>query len=261
MATHGIRHVLVTDAEGKLTGVVSERDLFALHRIGLRQIRQAIESAADVEALLRSAADVRQLSFNMLAQGIGAEQLTQFISALNDALTHRLFDLLLPRFDIDDLDWCWLSVGSEGRREQTVATDQDNAMIFLGATGASPAIRERLLAFARAANEGLAELEFPLCPGNIMASNPEHCLDTVEWRERFAGWIREPTPAALLGANIFFDFRARAGRWCSQWQRPGGRSPPERQSARQKASACRGIPAWPRSTPHLQRARGRCLVW
>ena len=90
MATHGIRHVLVTDAEGKLTGVVSERDLFALHRVGLRQIRQAIESAENVESLQRSAADVRQLSFNMLAQGIGAEQLTQFISALNDALTRRV---------------------------------------------------------------------------------------------------------------------------------------------------------------------------
>ena len=84
MATHGIRHVLVTDHAGCLSGVVSERDLFALQRVGLRQIRQAIESAPSVEALKASAADVRQLSFNMLAQGIGAEQLTQFISALND---------------------------------------------------------------------------------------------------------------------------------------------------------------------------------
>jgi len=67
MATNGIRHVLVTDAEGKLTGVVSERDLFALQRVGLRQIRQTIESAANVEALQQSAADVRQLLFNMLA--------------------------------------------------------------------------------------------------------------------------------------------------------------------------------------------------
>jgi CBS domain-containing protein len=144
--------------------------------------------------------------------GAGAETLTQTITALNDALTQKLFALLLPRFDLEDLDWCWLSVGSEGRREQTVATDQDNALVFLGATGASAAIRERLLAFARAANEGLAALDFPLCPGNIMAGNPEYCLDTVEWRAKFAGWIREPTPAALLGANIFFDFRPLAGK-------------------------------------------------
>jgi CBS domain-containing protein len=95
MASHGIRHVLVTDAEGKLSGVVSERDLFALQRVGLRQIRQSIDSAANVEALQQSASDVRQLSFNMLAQGVGADQLTQFISALNDALTRRVIQLNL----------------------------------------------------------------------------------------------------------------------------------------------------------------------
>jgi CBS domain-containing protein len=72
-------------------------------------------------------------------------------------------------------------------------------------------VRRDLLEFARAANDGLAQLGFPLCPGNIMASNPDHCLEATEWRERFAGWIREPTPEALLGANIFFDFRPLAG--------------------------------------------------
>jgi CBS domain-containing protein len=60
-------------------------------------------------------------------------------------------------------------------------------------------------------NAALADLGFPLCPGNIMASNPECCLTSGEWRGRFAAWIREPTPAALLGANIYFDFRALQG--------------------------------------------------
>ena len=211
MAQRGLHQIMIT-REGRLAGVVSERDLFGLQRVTMSNVLNAIRQARDMRALQRAARDIDALTDNLVVMGAAAETLTYTITALNDALTHRLFDLLLPRFDIDDLDWCWLSVGSEGRREQTVATDQDNALIFLGATGASPAIRERLLAFARAANEGLAELEFPLCPGNIMASNSEHCLDTVEWRERFAGWIREPTPAALLGANIFFDFRALAGK-------------------------------------------------
>jgi len=68
-----------------------------------------------------------------------------------------------------------------------------------------------LLAFARDVNAALAQLGFPLCPGNVMASNPELCLSMEEWKAKFLGWIREPTPQALLGANIVFDFRALAG--------------------------------------------------
>jgi CBS domain-containing protein len=146
-----------------------------------------------------------------VAQGAAAEPLTHTITSLNDALTNRLFDLLLPEYELDEYEWCWLSVGSEGRREQTVATDQDNALLFHCPPYELERVRKELIDFARAANEGLAQLGFPLCPGNIMASNPEHCLEATEWRERFAGWIREPTPEALLGANIFFDFRPLAG--------------------------------------------------
>jgi CBS domain-containing protein len=211
MAQRGLHQIMIT-REGRLVGVVSERDLFGLQRVTMGNVLQFIRHARDVGALKRATRDIDALTDNLVAMGAAAETLTHTITALNDALTQRLFDLLLPRFEIEDLDWCWLSVGSEGRREQTIATDQDNALIFLGATGASAAIRERLLAFARAANEGLAELDFPLCPGNIMAGNPEYCLDTVEWRAKFAGWIREPTPEALLGANIFFDFRPLAGK-------------------------------------------------
>ena len=211
MAQRGLHQIMIT-REGRLVGVVSERDLFGLQRVTMSNILHAIRQSRDLQELQRAARDIDALTDNLVVMGAAAETLTYTITALNDGLSQRLIDLLLPRFEIDDLDWCWLSVGSEGRREQTIATDQDNAMIFLGATGASPVIRERLLAFARAANEGLAQLEFPLCPGNIMASNPEYCLDTVEWREKFAGWIREPTPQALLGANIFFDFRPLAGK-------------------------------------------------
>jgi CBS domain-containing protein len=212
MATHGIRHVLVTDAEGKLTGVVSERDLFALHRVGLRQIRQAIESAADVESLQRSAADVRQLSFNMLAQGIGAEQLTQFISALNDALTRRVLELNLHNHHFDGVEWAWLAFGSEGRDEQTFSTDQDNGIVFTCPDASEvKALRKRFLAFALDVNKDLDRCGFPLCKGNIMASNPQWCLTLDEWKNQFSKWVRSPEPDALLNASIFFDFRALFG--------------------------------------------------
>ncbi len=213
MATHGIRHVLVTDAEGKLTGVVSERDLFSLQRVGLRQIRQSIEGAPNVEALQQAAGDVRQLAFNMLAQGIGAEQLTQFISALNDALTRRVIQLNLDNHHFDGIEWAWLAFGSEGRDEQTFSTDQDNGIVFAcDDPAAVDSLRQRFLAFALDTNKDLDRCGFPLCKGNIMASNPQWCLTLDEWKERFANWVRVPQPDALLNATIFFDFRPLHGR-------------------------------------------------
>ncbi|MDR2838325.1 MAG: DUF294 nucleotidyltransferase-like domain-containing protein [Azonexus sp.] len=213
MATRGIRHVLVTDLAGRLSGIVSERDLFALQRVGLRQIRQTIEVAPDVAALRQSAADVRQLAFNMLAQGIGAEQLTQFISTLNDALTRRVISLNLEHHSFVGIDWAWLAFGSEGRDEQTFSTDQDNGIVFTAPPGEDKAaLKARFLAFAQDVNNGLDAIGFPLCKGNIMASNPEWCLTLDEWRTQFSEWVRKPVPTALLNASIFFDFRPLWGR-------------------------------------------------
>lgn len=212
MATGGFRHVLVINGEGRLTGVVSERDLFSLQRVGLTQIRQTIDRASDVETLQQVARDIRQLAFNMLAQGVGAEQLTQFISTLNDALTRRVIEQNLAHHDLYGIDWCWLAFGSEGRDEQTFSTDQDNGIIFLCDDFSDrELLKIRLLAFAKDVNNDLDLCGFPLCKGNIMASNPQWCMTLEEWQEQFVEWIRRPEPEALLNACIFFDFRPLYG--------------------------------------------------
>jgi len=209
MAEHGWHQVLVTRA-GRLIGVVSERDLFALQRVSMRNVLTAIDSAASVDELRGPAADIVALADNLVAQGAAAGPLTHTIAALNDAVTHRVFALLAPRHPLDGIDWCWLALGSEGRREQTVASDQDNALVY-ATDGDREDVRRRLLAFADDVNGALATLGVPLCPGNIMAGNPDCCLALDEWQQRFAAWVREPTPQALLNANIYFDFRPLAG--------------------------------------------------
>jgi CBS domain-containing protein len=212
MAMHGIRHVLVVDPQGKLVGVVSERDLFTLQRVGLRQVRESIDTAPNLEALLQASSDVRQLAFNMLAQGVGAEHMTQFISALNDTLTRRVITLNLINHDLYGIEWAWLAFGSEGRDEQTFSTDQDNGIVFI-----CPDIMDReqltlrFLDFARDVNADLDRCGFPLCKGNIMASNPDLCLTLESWQEKFSRWIRSPDPTSVLNSTIFFDFRPLYG--------------------------------------------------
>lgn len=214
MATHGVRHVLAVDEGGRLKGVVSERDLFALQRVGLRQIRQSIETATSIEMLTQASRDVHQLSLNMLAQGVGAEQITQFISTLNDTLTKRILQICSENHALQEIEWAWLCFGSEGRDEQTFNTDQDNGIVFVIKDQSSQeAIRQKLIAFAREVNDGLDRCGFPLCMGNIMASNPELCLTLEEWELKFGQWIRTPEPKALLNATIFFDFRPLFGKF------------------------------------------------
>jgi CBS domain-containing protein len=212
MAMHSVRHVLAVDEEGKLQGVVSERDLFTLQRVGLRQIRQTIEGATDIETLKQAGADVRQLALNMLAQGVGAEQLTQFISALNDTVTRRVIQINLGEHDLYGIEWAWLAFGSEGRDEQTFSTDQDNGIVFLCTDIQNrDELELRLLDFAHQVNRDLDTVGFTYCKGNIMACNPELCLTLERWEEKFDRWIRVPEPQALLNASIFFDFRVLYG--------------------------------------------------
>ncbi|MDP2786747.1 MAG: DUF294 nucleotidyltransferase-like domain-containing protein [Pseudomonadota bacterium] len=211
MAKHGFRHILVEE-EGRLKGLISEKDLFSLQRVGLRQISGAIRNAEHLDTLKHSAKDIRLLAHNMLAQGVAAEQLTQIISTLNDVLTARIIELELRDSPAKDIEFCWLALGSEGRLEQTLNTDQDNGIVFATQAGDdAEAMRAVLLPFARRVNLALAECGFPLCSGEVMAGNPKWCLSLPEWQHTFADWIDHGDPTALLNSTIFFDFRPLYG--------------------------------------------------
>jgi CBS domain-containing protein len=213
MARGGIRHMVVT-RDGRLSGVISERDLFALQRASLRRATERVRAAQSLAQLAEAAGEVRLIARHLLAQGVDAEHVTQMTSALNDGLSQRLIELAAERHALAEkahLRWCWLALGSEGRLEQTLATDQDNALLFEVQGGDAAPARAALLAFAGEVNEGLAACGFPLCVGDIMARNPRWCLTLEEWRGVFDNWIRNGNPQALLNAAIFFDFRPIAG--------------------------------------------------
>jgi CBS domain-containing protein len=208
MARHGIRHVAVTDG-GRLVGVVSERDLFALQRLSVHGVAGEIRAAQDAAALRDVAADIRRLARNLVAQGTGARALTALISHLNDLLAERLVVLEAAALGLDLGAACWLAFGSEGRGEQTIATDQDNGIVFASDDAARD--RPRWLALAERVNLALDACGYPLCKGNVMARNPDCCLSVDEWLARFAQWMEHGAPEDLLAASIYFDLRGVAG--------------------------------------------------
>ena len=208
MARHGIRHVPVTQG-GRLLGVVSERDLFALQRLSLKHVGTAIRSAEDEASLQAAAGDLRRLARNLLSQGVQARQLTALVSHLNDLVARRAVELLAAQHGLPLEQACWLALGSEGRGEQTVATDQDNALIL--PDGCGDVDRSRWLRLGDAVNRLLDACGYPLCRGGIMAGQADCCLAFGEWRERFGRWIDHGAPEDLLNASIFFDLRGVAG--------------------------------------------------
>lgn len=212
MARSGTRLMVVVDAEGRLAGVVSQDDLFGLQRMGVGELGREIQAARDIEGLRRVPSGIRRLADGLLAQGIGPETLTHFISTLNDLLTNRIAELVADRFVLPPVPMCWIALGSEGRLEQTFATDQDNGIIFEADAADAERVRQGLLPFAQAVNQALSDCGFPLCKGGIMAGNPRWCLALEEWLRTFAGWIEAPHPSALLDAAVFFDLRPIHGR-------------------------------------------------
>jgi CBS domain-containing protein len=207
MIDNRIRHVLVTEDE-RLIGVVSERDLFSLQRLGLGELTAEIRLASEVGTLANLAAEIRKLTRLLVEQGVAAGHLTLFVSALNDRLCQRVIEVVRKRHQWEQISWCWLGFGSEGRFEQTFSTDQDNGIIFSAHGAAAPAEgRKHLLPFAREVNEALDACGFPLCKGNVMASNPALCLSVDEWKLKLDGWLENSEPKALLDAAICFDFR------------------------------------------------------
>lgn len=208
MSRHTIRHVPIT-RDGMVIGIVSERDLFAMQRLSLKHVSTSIRAAVDVDMLRLVAQDIRRFARSLLSQGVQARQLTALISHLNDVLTERLLEIKAAEHGVDLSRLCWLALGSEGRNEQTIATDQDNALIL--PDDISAAARQTALAFARDVNQALDDCGYPLCKGGIMAGNPACCLTLREWRERFSHWIEHGAPQDLLNASIYFDFRPLAG--------------------------------------------------
>jgi CBS domain-containing protein len=210
MMVRGIHHVVVVDG-GRLAGVVSDRDVSRRLGADLRQASRMMREARSEEDLRAFGAAIHDIAHGMLAQDAGAAPVTLLVTAMNDALTRLLVARELAPEAAAPIELCWIAMGSEGRYEQTLVTDQDNGIVFHCPDRPAGEVRAALMPAARRINEALAAAGFSLCRGGIMASNPECCMSLPEWQHRFADWIDVGDPKALLNATIFFDFRPVAG--------------------------------------------------
>lgn len=212
MMTTGIHHLGVEQG-GQIVGVVTSHDVLLLQGNSPYYLFKEIIGQKKIRGLYHLSQKFPELIRAMLKEGARGSNITRMIAILNDQVLKQMLILLEKEMGPPPVDYCWLLMGSEGRREQTFKTDQDNAIIYADPENEEQKTlaREYFEQFAAKAIDHLVNCGYPLCPGKIMANNPRWCQPLSMWKECFRQWVESPDPKELLHATIFFDFRAGYG--------------------------------------------------
>lgn len=210
MSRQKIHRLGVVDAAGKLSGIITDTDILKLQAHSPHQLVLDIEKAESIDDLKGLHHRIQALVLHLVGTGIRTRDMVRLIANLNDQVLLRLI-ALLRRDAFSDLPegFAFVVMGSEGRSEQTLSTDQDNALIYADDLSAEEVTR--LEAFSQALIDGLIAIGVPPCPGGIMAKN-------AEWRRSLGGWTREitrwfatPTPDNIMKGSMFVDLRTLYG--------------------------------------------------
>jgi CBS domain-containing protein len=201
----GCHHLPVT-RDGEIIGVLSATDLLKTTAAGPLAVMKRVERLGDRSALPGYSTKVAEMASVLFNGGLEPTVIGGFVSRLNETLLVRILRWAEAELGPPPTPYAWLVFGSEGRMEQMVLTDQDNALVY---GEESPDARAYFDALSEKAVTDLQAAGFPRCPGGYMATRWHGPY--AEWEGRFRTWVDQPTPKALLEASIFFDFRAVHG--------------------------------------------------
>ena len=201
----GCHHLPVTK-NGTIVGVLSATDLLKCTAAGPVAVMKRVERLGSRDALPGYSEKVAEMASSLFNGGLEPTVIGGFVARLNDTLITRILRWAEADLGPPPTPYAWLVFGSEGRMEQMVLTDQDNALVWGDDV---PGAREYFTALAEKAIADLVAAGFPRCPGGYMSTR--WLGGIAGWEERFRGWLEKPTPQALLEASIFFDFRAVHG--------------------------------------------------
>lgn len=216
MTRRGLHHLPVVEAHG-LVGMISSHDLLLVHASAPLELSRLIQSRRSLAELEADMPELTRAVGHFVEQGLSGYEIGRIVAELNDLVVRRVLAFVEQVLRDENLGeppvpYCWLALGSEGRREQTLRTDQDNALVYADATADVGAHADRYFTrFAERAISDLVQLGYPRCPADAMASNPRWRKPLSTWRRYFGEWVREPVPQHLLHASIYFDLRPVAG--------------------------------------------------
>jgi PAS domain S-box-containing protein len=209
---HQVSHLAVKNPEGGYIGVISKEEIAGLQQNASGYLIREIETAENIKQLIRIHKRLPVLVTALLESGDKTQNITRIISTVSDAIAKRTIDLALEELGSPPCSFAFMVMGSEGRREQTLATDQDNALVF--ADGGAKDVQTNTRYFVELGNrvsDNLHAIGYQYCKGEVMAKNPKWVQPLSVWKKYFEGWITNSDPKSIMEASIFFDFRAVYG--------------------------------------------------
>lgn len=213
MIKYNIHHILVI-REGELTGVMTNHDLMLLQGTSPLSFVRDIENQRDIDGLVPVSARLTNIIGLLLNEGAKAGSIANINTEINDRLIKKVLEIAEKKYGQPPVPYCWVVYGSEGRKEQTFRTDQDNALIYADAS--SPEEEEEaeryFEEFASFVQESLVKIGFAPCPAQYMANNPRWRRPLRTWKQYFLNWISAPTPDALMRSLILYDMRPLHGK-------------------------------------------------
>jgi PAS domain S-box-containing protein len=213
MEQRNIHHLAVADETGRVTGVIRNQELLQFRNYGPIVLTREVEGAATPEEVVRNCRRVPEMVRALLECGAHPERITRMISAVCNAATVRLIALAEEELGPVPTPFVLLALGSQGRQEMTLASDQDNAILYDLPPGADNQLQveEYLQALGRFVCTWLDRAGYPLCRGDVMAQNPRWCQPLSVWKRYFGDWIQRAEAQQLLEFSIFFDFNPLYG--------------------------------------------------
>ncbi len=207
MLGRNIHHVLVT-RDGKPASVVTTHDLMRLQGRSPLVLSSDIDRQTSIEGVAAAQEKVLTLIPLMIREGAKAHHIGRVIAEINDHVVHKLIRMAEEQVGGAPYPYCWIALGSEGRREQTFKTDQDNGLIYLDIPESEqPQAYEYFRELAKTASEYMARCGYPPCHGGYTAANARWRQRVDVWRSYFSEWITDPEQHTALHGLIFFDMR------------------------------------------------------
>lgn len=211
MLKYNLHHLLVIK-NGQISGIVTNHDIMMLQGFSPITVVRDLEIQQNVEGLMNAAKQINSIVGNLISQGAKASNITRIITEINDRIVRKIIQFAEREFGQPPVPYCWIALGSEGRKEQTFKTDQDNALIYADPKPEEQEeVQKYFLAFTEYVKSNLLKCGFPPCPGDIMASNPKWCQPLKVWKKYFSQWIYTPKGENINLSNIFIDFRGIYG--------------------------------------------------
>lgn len=207
MHERGVQHLIVTAEQGNALGVLPGTAILHAQRHAVGVLLGQIERAQSADEIKDGGLQLPQLVTSLLEAGTRVEHVTRIMSSVADAITTRLVALAEAELGPPPVPYTFVAFGSVARGEQTLATDQDNAIIY--ADGADTP--SYFLQLGQRVCGWLDQVGYRRCKGETMADNPKWCQPIGRWRQYFTDCVTAANPQDLLDVNIFFDFRGVCG--------------------------------------------------